>query len=85
MTTQNQHSLTQIDDNILYNSCCSQWSMVSLYLLFQSGVPFRYVITECPKKNNKNGKEKTDKGETKTKDQEFKEAERDLKISWLSK
>lgn len=52
-----------------------------------SAIPFKYVITEAPKKNNhkSNGKDKTDKNKDKTKEDEYREALRDLKISWLSK
>ncbi|KAL4219860.1 tripeptidyl-peptidase II Tpp2 [Mactra antiquata] len=51
-----------------------------------SAIPFKYVMTEAPKKNNKtNGKDKSDKNKNKTKEEEYREALRDLKISWLSK
>ncbi|XP_060602891.1 tripeptidyl-peptidase 2-like [Ruditapes philippinarum] len=51
-----------------------------------SSLPFKYVITESPKKNNKsNGKDKNDKNKDKTKEDEYKEALRDLRITWLSK
>ncbi|WAR28137.1 TPP2-like protein [Mya arenaria] len=56
-----------------------------------SAIPFKYVITEAGKKASKsaNGKDK-DKGEnseekSKSMEEKFMEAQRDLKISWLSK
>lgn len=54
---------------------------------FQGSVPFKYVITDSPKKNKNGSKEKsTDKNsKEKTKAEEYDEALRDLKISWLSK
>ncbi|XP_053404432.1 tripeptidyl-peptidase 2-like isoform X2 [Mercenaria mercenaria] len=52
-----------------------------------SAIPFKYVITEAPKKNNNksNGKDKGEKNKDKTKEEEYTEALRDLRISWLSK
>lgn len=54
---------------------------------FQGSIPFKYVITDSPKKNKNGSKEKsTDKNsKEKTKAEEYDEALRDLKISWLSK
>ncbi|XP_052216044.1 tripeptidyl-peptidase 2-like isoform X2 [Dreissena polymorpha] len=53
----------------------------------QCAIPFKYVITEAAKKNGKNGKDKskTDDFAEKTPDEKFQEAQRDLKITWLSK
>ncbi|XP_046339901.1 tripeptidyl-peptidase 2-like [Haliotis rufescens] len=51
-----------------------------------SSVPFKYVLTENPKKSNNsksNGKEK--EKEKKTKEEEFNESVRDLKVSWITK
>ena len=56
-----------------------------ILLYLQSSVPFRYVVTELAKKNNKsNGKDKSEKKE-KSKEDEYREAMRDLQISWLAK
>lgn len=58
----------------------------------QSSVPFKYILAEAPLRSNcpKNGKAKKEKEEKqkekdKTKEEEYTEALRDLKISWLSK
>lgn len=56
-------------------------------------MPFKYVITETAKKDNskKEKKEGKDKGQKegqkkeKTKDAEYKDALRDMQISWISK
>ncbi|XP_063430494.1 tripeptidyl-peptidase 2-like [Mytilus trossulus] len=50
-------------------------------------VQFKYVVTDSPKKNKNGGKDKSEKsaGKEKTKVEEYDEAVRDLKISWLSK
>lgn len=57
-----------------------------------SSVPFKYILAEAPLRSNcpKNGKAKKEKEEKqkekdKTKEEEYTEALRDLKISWLSK
>ncbi|KAJ8310382.1 hypothetical protein KUTeg_012247 [Tegillarca granosa] len=49
-----------------------------------SSVPFKYVVTEFPKKEKKNGgKEKSEKDKDKTKEEEYAEAMRDMKVSWI--
>ena len=53
-------------------------------MIIQSSLPFKYVVTEAPKKA-KASKDKGDKNKEKTKDDEYQEALRDLKVSWISK
>lgn len=70
----------------------TQWCVIGtcftyLYLSYQGSVQFKYVVTDSPKKNKNGGKDKSEKsaGKEKTKVEEYDEAVRDLKISWLSK
>lgn len=61
-------------------------AIAALLLHQQSSLPFKYILTDNPKKSKPNGKDKDSKGEKeKTKAEECVEAVRDLKISWLSK
>ncbi|XP_041482803.1 tripeptidyl-peptidase 2-like isoform X1 [Lytechinus variegatus] len=47
--------------------------------------PFVYVLTQSPHKSHLPKADKSAKDKEKTKDEEFAEANRDMKISWLSK
>ncbi|XP_033760966.1 tripeptidyl-peptidase 2-like [Pecten maximus] len=50
-----------------------------------SSLPFRYALTESPRKVKNGGKEKGDKAKEKTKEEEYAEAIRDMKINWIPK
>ena len=47
--------------------------------------PFKYMLGEMPKKSKTNGNGKKNGTSTKTKEEEFNDSIRDLKISWISK
>lgn len=53
-------------------------------LCFQDVYPFKYVLTEAPKKSS-NTKSSDTKDKEKTKWDEYNEVIRDLRTSWLAK
>jgi tripeptidyl-peptidase-2 len=79
------------DDKIPKNISCGQYLSGTIsYVKDEQGkkvdtYSFKYTITDSPKKQKNNGNSGKDKEKDKNKEEEFAEAVRDLKISWITK